>query len=156
MNLAIGCDIVIATDGARFAELFVRRGLTIDFGGTWLLPRLVGLARARELALTGRMVGADEALAMGLVSRVVPAARLQDEASQLAEQLAAGPPLAQRFLKVALDRSTSMTFEQSLAFEDQNRGRVAPGLGGRSRSSLFRLRIRRGFPHDPEKCWPRL
>ena len=119
MNLAIGCDIVIASDRARFAELFVRRGLTMDFGGTWLLPRLVGLARARELALTGRMVAADEALDIGLVSRVVPVDRLEDETSQLAEQLAVGPPLAQRFLKAALDRSTSMTFEQSLAFEDQ-------------------------------------
>ena len=69
--MAIGCDIVVATDRARFAEIFVKRGRTLDFGGTWLLPRLVGLARARELALTGRIVGASEALDIGLVTSVV-------------------------------------------------------------------------------------
>ena len=56
MNLALGCDIVIASERVRFAEIFVQRGLTLDFGGSWLLPRLVGLNRARELALTGRIV----------------------------------------------------------------------------------------------------
>jgi enoyl-CoA hydratase/carnithine racemase len=71
LNMAIGCDIVIATDRARFAEIFVKRGHTLDFGGTWLLPRLVGLARARELALTGRIIGASEALDIGLITSVV-------------------------------------------------------------------------------------
>ena len=59
MNLALGCDLVIATPNARFSEVFVKRGLTLDFGGSWLLPRIVGLQRAKELALTGRMVGAE-------------------------------------------------------------------------------------------------
>jgi len=71
MNLALGCDIVIATERARFSEIFVKRGLTVDFGGTWLLPRLVGLARARELALTGRVFGAAEALEIGMITEVV-------------------------------------------------------------------------------------
>ncbi len=119
MNLALGCDIVVAADRARFSEIFVKRGLTMDFGGTWLLPRLVGLARARELALTGRIVGAPEALEIGLVARVVPAAGLGDAVTELAEELAGGAPLAQSFVKVALDRSSSMTFEQALAFEEQ-------------------------------------
>ena len=119
MNLALGCDIVIASDRARFAEIFVRRGLTLDFGGTWLLPRLVGLNRARELALTGRIVEAEEALAIGLVTRVVGAEELGAEAGAVAEELAAGAPLAQRFIKVALDRSSTLTFEQALAFEEQ-------------------------------------
>lgn len=119
MNLAVGCDFVVASSRARFAEIFVKRGLTLDFGGTWLLPRLVGLARARDLALTGRMVGADEALAIGLVTRVVDPGHLEAEATRIAEELAAGAPLAQRFIKVALDRSASMTFEQALAFEEQ-------------------------------------
>ena len=119
MNLALGCDIVIATERARFAEIFVNRGLTLDFGGTWLLPRLVGLARAREIALTGRMVGAEEALTIGLVSAVVEHEGLADEAERVAVMLGAGAPLAQRFIKVALDRSSTMTFEQSLAFEGQ-------------------------------------
>ncbi len=119
MNLAIGCDVVIATDRARFSEIFVKRGLTIDFGGTWLLPRLVGLARARELALTGRIVHADEALAIGLVSSVVPVDGLDDEVDDMAKCLAGGAPLAQAIVKRALDRSSAMTFEQALSFEEQ-------------------------------------
>ena len=119
MNLALGCDIVIASSRARFAEIFVKRGLTLDFGGTWLLPRLIGLARARELALTGRIVEADEALSIGLVTRVVDPDRLEAESTRIEEELAAGAPLAQRLIKVALDRSASMTFEQALAFEEQ-------------------------------------
>lgn len=119
MNLALGCDIVIASERARFSEIFARRGLTLDFGGTWLLPRLVGLNRARELALTGRIVEAEEAAAIGLVTRVVAVGELEAEALTIAEELAAGAPLAQRFIKVALDRSSTMTFEQALAFEEQ-------------------------------------
>lgn len=119
MNLALGCDIVIATDRARFSEIFVRRGLAMDFGGSWLLPRLVGLARARELALTGRVVDASEALAIGLVAKVVPVDAFELAVVETAEALAAGAPLAQRFLKVALDRSFDLTFEQALEMESQ-------------------------------------
>lgn len=119
MNLALGCDVLIATDRARFSEIFVRRGLTLDFGGSWLLPRLVGLARARELALTGRIVEADEALAMGLVAKVVPARGLEAAVTETAAALAVGAPLAQRFIKVALDRSFDLTFEQALEMESQ-------------------------------------
>jgi len=122
MNLAIGCDIVIASDRARFSEIFVKRGLTVDFGGSWLLPRLVGLARARELALTGRIFGAQEALEIGLVSQVVPQDDLADRANDVAYSLARGAPLAQSIIKRAMDRSSSMTFEQTLAFEEQAQG----------------------------------
>ncbi len=118
MNLALGCDIVVATDRARFSAIFVRRGVTMDFGGTWLLPRLVGLARARDLALTGRVVGASEALEIGLVSSVVAVGALDETVGSLAEELAKGAPLAQAIIKRALDRSSSMSFEQALAFEE--------------------------------------
>ena len=118
MNMAIGCDIVIATDRARFAEIFVKRGLTLDFGGTWLLPRLVGLARARELALTGRIVGASEALDIGLVTSVVGVDELDFAVADIARELVKGAPLAQAVIKRALDRSSSMSFEQALAFEE--------------------------------------
>jgi enoyl-CoA hydratase/carnithine racemase len=120
MNMAIGCDIVIASDRARFAEIFVKRGLTVDFGGTWLLPRLVGLTRARELSLTGRVVGADEARSIGLVSDVVPPEDLPHRAAEIARELAQGAPLAQAFIKRAMDRSSTMTFEQALAFEEHH------------------------------------
>ncbi len=119
MNLALGCDIVIASERAQFAELFVRRGLALDFGGTWLLPRLVGLARARELALTGRAVDAAEALRVGMVSAVVAPAELHDVVQETALRLASGAPLAQQFVKLALSRSHELTFEQAAAFEAQ-------------------------------------
>lgn len=119
MNLAVGCDLVVATERARFSEIFVKRGLSLDFGGTWLLPRLVGLAKARELALTGRVVDAAEALEIGLVTRVVPVADLVATVTELSDQLAAGAPVAQRFTKVGLDRSWTMSFEQALQYEDQ-------------------------------------
>jgi 2-(1,2-epoxy-1,2-dihydrophenyl)acetyl-CoA isomerase len=119
MNLALGCDVTIASDRARFSEIFVRRGLTVDFGGTWLLPRRIGLARAKELALTGRILSADEAVSYGIVSRVVPAAELGAVAAEVAAELAAGAPLAQRFIKAGFDRSFEMTFDQALAFENQ-------------------------------------
>jgi 2-(1,2-epoxy-1,2-dihydrophenyl)acetyl-CoA isomerase len=117
LNLALGCDVAISSDRARFTEVFVRRGLTLDFGGTWLLPRRVGLARAKEMSLTGRIVDAAEAERIGLVARVVPAADLVETVRTTAAELAAGAPLAQRFIKSGLDRSSEMTFEQSLAFE---------------------------------------
>ncbi len=119
MNLALGCDIVLATPRARFSEIFVKRGLTVDFGGSWLLPRIVGLARAKELALTGRIVSGEEALEIGLVSKLVAPAGLAKAAIDLAGQLAEGAPLAQRFIKTALDRSLDMSFEEALAYEEQ-------------------------------------
>lgn len=119
MNLALGCDVVIATTRARFSEIFVRRGLTLDFGGTWLLPRLVGLAKAREIALTGRIIGAAEAEALGLVTRVCPPDELDAAVAAAVDALLEGAPLAQSFVKRALDRSSAMTFEQAVAFETQ-------------------------------------
>lgn len=117
MNLALGCDVVVATDRVRFSEIFVRRGLTLDFGGTWLLPRIVGLARARDIALTGRIVDASEALAIGMVAKVVEPEELSAVAGGVAAELAAGAPLAHRFIKAGLDRSFSMTFEEALTYE---------------------------------------
>ncbi len=119
MNLALGCDIVVASTRARFAEIFVRRGLGLDFGGSWLLPRLVGLARARELALTGRMVRADEALAMGMIGKMVEPEHLETTVGEIAAELAANAPLATRFIKLALSRSSDFSFEQAIEHEDQ-------------------------------------
>lgn len=119
MNLALGCDIVLASDRARFTEVFVKRGLTVDFGGTWLLPRRVGLARAKELALTGRVIDAATALEYGIAAAVVPPSELTSAAADLAGDLAAGAPLAQRYIKMGLDRSFEMSFDQALAYEAQ-------------------------------------
>lgn len=119
MNLALGCDLVIASDRARFTEIFVRRGLTVDFGGTWLLPRLVGLQRAKELALTGRIVEAGEANELGLVLKVVESERLAGAAQELAEALSAGAPVPQMLAKRTLDRSFELSFEEALEQESQ-------------------------------------
>lgn len=137
MNLAIGCDFVIATERARFAEIFVKRGLTVDFGGTWLLPRLVGLMRARELALTGRVFGASEAAEYGLLTEVVAVEELSAKVGALAEALAAGAPLAQAFIKRALDRSSSFTFEQALAFEEQAQALLSASEDSSEGASAF-------------------
>ncbi len=117
MNLALGCDLLVASDRARFSEIFVRRGLTLDFGGTWLLPRRIGLGRAMDLALTGRVIDVAEAQRLGIVTRVVPAAELDGTVSALAEELAAGAPLAQRFIKAGLSRAFDMSFEEALSYE---------------------------------------
>jgi len=102
-NLALACDYRIASDAAKLSESFVKIGLHPDWGGTWLLPRLVGRGRAFELMATGRMVEAQEALAIGMVDRVVPAAELAAETEKLALTLATSSPLAVAGIKRALD-----------------------------------------------------
>lgn len=120
MNLAIGCDVVIATERARFAEIFVRRGLSVDLGGTWLLPRIVGLQRAKELALTGRMVQAREARDIGLVLEVVPVEDLDEAVDTLARSFLAGAPMAQMFVKQGLNNSFESTFHEAVSWEGQS------------------------------------
>ncbi|WP_395109617.1 enoyl-CoA hydratase/isomerase family protein [Actinomadura sp. SCN-SB] len=117
MNLALACDFVVASDRARFSQIFARRGLTIDAGGSWLLPRLVGLHRAKELAMLGDMIGADTAREYGLVHSVVPAADLDAAVAALAERLAAGPPAALGLIKRLLNRSFESDFAGALANE---------------------------------------
>jgi enoyl-CoA hydratase/carnithine racemase len=120
MNLALGCDVVIATTRARFSEIFVRRGLTVDFGGTWLLPRLVGPQRAKELALSGRMVEAPEALDIGLCLEVVDPADLDRRVQELATTFLGGAPVAQMFTKQGIDRAWETSFEDALDWEGQS------------------------------------
>ncbi|WP_156681277.1 crotonase/enoyl-CoA hydratase family protein [Sphingomonas profundi] len=98
-DLACMCDIRIAGESAKFAESFVKLGIVPGDGGAWLLPRVVGFSRASEMAFTGDLLNAAEALACGLVSRVVPDERLMDEARGLAQRIAANPPHAVRMTK---------------------------------------------------------
>jgi enoyl-CoA hydratase/carnithine racemase len=119
MNLALGCDFVVASDRARFSEIFVRRGLSVDFGGSWLLPRLVGLRRAKELVLLGEVVDAAEALEAGLLRAVVPPDELDATVAALAARLAAGPPVAVRQSKRMLTDSFEVGLERAL--EDEAR-----------------------------------
>ncbi|MEO5723090.1 MAG: enoyl-CoA hydratase [Ilumatobacteraceae bacterium] len=113
-NLALGCDLVVAADTARFSQIFVRRGLSVDFGGSWLVPRHVGIHRAKELALLGDIVSAPEAAAMGLVNRVLPEEQLDAFVADWAARLAAGPPIAMAQTKRMLDNSAGATFEQAI------------------------------------------
>jgi 2-(1,2-epoxy-1,2-dihydrophenyl)acetyl-CoA isomerase len=117
LNLALGCDVVVATDRARFSEIFVRRGLTVDFGGSWLLPRIVGLQRAKELALSGRMVGAEEALRIGLVIEVVEVATLESHVTDIATGFLAGAPVAQMFAKQTLNAAFQVSLSDALTWE---------------------------------------
>lgn len=120
MNLALGCDVVVVTERVRFSEIFVRRGLTVDFGGSWLLPRIVGLQRAKELVLSGRFVGADEAARIGLALEVVPHEQLMDRAIEIADRFLPGAPIAQMFAKQALDASFESSFSEALSWEGQS------------------------------------
>ena len=120
MNLALGCDVVVCSDRARFSEIFVRRGLTVDFGGTWLLPRIVGLQRAKELALSGRIVDAEEAVRLGLAMEMVPPEELMSRAWELAGSFLAGAPIAQMFAKQGLNASFESSFSESVGWEGQS------------------------------------
>jgi 2-(1,2-epoxy-1,2-dihydrophenyl)acetyl-CoA isomerase len=116
-NLAIGCDIVFAAESARFSEVFVNRGLTLDYGGTWLLPRLVGLQRAKDIAFRGDVLSAAEALEYGLVLEVVADDALAKRAYGYAAMLASKPPIALSLIKSGLNRATTWAFEDALEFE---------------------------------------
>jgi len=117
MNLALGCDLRIASDKAAFGQVFVKRGLHPDWGGTFFLPRLVGMAKALELILTGELVPAEEALRLGLVNRVVPDAEFAAEARAWAEQLAEGPPIAMRLAKRGVYRNLHADLASALEYE---------------------------------------
>ncbi len=116
-NMALGCDLIVASDRARFSEIFAKRGLALDFGGTWLLPRLVGLHRAKELAFFADVISAAEAERIGLVNRVVPQAELDAFVSEWSRRIAGGPPLALRLSKKLLNEGSLLTMDQALEAE---------------------------------------
>ena len=113
-NLALGCDLVVASSTARFSEIFARRGLSLDFGGSWLLPRRIGMHRAKELALLAEIIGANDALEMGLINRVLPDGEVDAFVDTWARKLAAGPPIALAQTKRLLNNSLNVTLEEAL------------------------------------------
>lgn len=113
-DLACMCDIRIASSTARFAESFVKVGIVPGDGGCWLLPRVVGMSRAAELALTGDTIDAAEALRIGLVSRVVAPEALLGEALALAGRIAANPPQVLRWTKQLLQQARNGTLDEAL------------------------------------------
>lgn len=118
-DLALACDLRIATKQARFGEIFIKRGLMPDGGGTYTLPKLLGLGRAFDLMLTGDTVEAEEALRIGLVSRLFDG---EDEAMAFAQRIAAGPPLVMAEIKRAVYAGLSQSFPEAL--ENEIRGQV--------------------------------
>lgn len=116
-NLALACDLVVATPAARFSQIFARRGLSLDAGGSWLLPRLVGLQQAKRLTLLAEMIGADEAHALGLVTYVRDATEVDAFVRDLTGRLAAGPPIALALSKALLDEGTTRSLPEALAAE---------------------------------------
>lgn len=142
-DLALMCDIRIAAQSARFAESFVRIGIVPGDGGAWLLPRVVGFAKASEMALTGDMIDADEARAIGLVSRVVPDVDLLAEAQTIARRIASNPPhavrMTRRLLRQAQGQSLASVLDMSAAMQAiahhtaEYRAALAAMLAGKGR-----------------------
>ena len=116
-NLALGCDLIVASDRARLSEIFARRGLAIDGGGSWLLPRLIGLHRAKELAFFADIISAQDADRMGLVNRVVPVDELDSVVDDWAARLASGPPLALSMTKAMLNASANLSMAEAVERE---------------------------------------
>ncbi len=137
MSLAMACDLVLAAESARFTMAYTRAGLTPDGSGTYFLPRLVGLKRALELCLTNRTLTAHEALAWGIVTRVVPDADLLAEAQALAAQLAAGPTRAFGATKRLLQDSWNTPLETQLEHETQTIAAMARTADGREGVDAF-------------------
>ena len=121
-NLALCCDLIVASDRAKFGELFWKIGLVPDGGGTWLLSRVVGLARAKELIFTADIIDAAEAARIGLVNRVVPAAELATTTRALAEKIAGGPPAVLRMAKHMVNRAATSALAAALDLEAFSQG----------------------------------
>ncbi len=123
MSMALGCDLVVASSSARFSQIFAKRGLSVDFGASWLLPRLIGLHRAKELAFFADILSADQAAEFGLVNRVVPDSELDGFVDDWARRLADGPTLALSMTKSLLNNSLAVSMDQAL--EDEARSQSA-------------------------------
>ncbi|BAN02193.1 enoyl-CoA hydratase/isomerase family protein [Ilumatobacter coccineus] len=114
LNMALACDMVVGDETSRYSEIFARRGLSIDFGGSFFLPRRVGMHKAKELALLADIIDAKEAEAIGLVNRIVPSSELDAFVDDWATRLAAGPPIALAMTKRLLGNSMNVTLEEAL------------------------------------------
>jgi len=117
MNLALACDMRIASTAAKFAQSFVKRGLAPDWGGSYFLPRVVGVAKASELIFTGETIDAAEALKLGIVNAVVAPEELMAAAYKLAAKIAAGPPITIALAKRAIHHNLEADLRSALEFE---------------------------------------
>jgi 2-(1,2-epoxy-1,2-dihydrophenyl)acetyl-CoA isomerase len=136
-NLALCCDLIIASDRARFGEVFAKIGLVPDGGGSWLLPRLVGMARAKELIFTADIIDAAEAGRLGLVNRIVPAAELAATTRALAERIAQGPPKVLALAKHMVNRAATSNLAEALDVEAYSQAIAISGDEHREGLSAF-------------------
>jgi 2-(1,2-epoxy-1,2-dihydrophenyl)acetyl-CoA isomerase len=116
-NIALAADVIIASEAAVFSQIFTTLGLVPDLGGLYLLTRVIGLNKAKELCFTARKISATEGRELGFVNRVVPADQLLPEAHKLATTIAAGPPTALAMIKTLLNKSSTATLDQMLEYE---------------------------------------
>ena len=123
-NLALACDLIVASRDAAFAELFVKRGLVVDFGGSWALTRVLPLHRAKELALLGDTISAEEAWAMGLLNRLCERDEIEAVVKDLATRLASLPPRTVALIKENLNRAPERSIEQNLDAESSSQSLV--------------------------------
>ncbi|MEY2469455.1 MAG: hypothetical protein QOF21_2153, partial [Actinomycetota bacterium] len=122
LNLALGCDLIVAGEAARFSEIFAKRGLSLDGGGSWLLPRLIGLHKAKELAFFADVISSAEAERFGIVNHVVPDADLDKFVDEWALRLTQLPPIALSMTKTMLNNALMTSMEQAL--EDESRSQT--------------------------------
>src|SRR3954454_23779998 len=114
LNMALGCDLVVASENARFSEIFVKRGLSIDYGGSWLLPRVIGIHKAKELAFLAEVISAADAERIGIVNRVVPADKLDAAVDDVVQRLLLMAPIALSQTKHLLDQAFTATFDEAV------------------------------------------
>jgi 2-(1,2-epoxy-1,2-dihydrophenyl)acetyl-CoA isomerase len=124
LSIALACDLRVASENSKFATAFARVGYSGDFGGSWFLTQLVGTAKARELYYTAEIVDAKAAAQLGMVNRVVPDERLEDETMSLARKLAAGPRVALRYMKRNMNAAETQTLAQCLDLEAMHHTRT--------------------------------
>jgi 2-(1,2-epoxy-1,2-dihydrophenyl)acetyl-CoA isomerase len=117
LGLVMACDLVVASDRARFTEVFVKRGLAIDGGASWTLPRLIGLRRAKQMTFLGDALDAFKAQEWGLVNEIVAPEELLEQAMEWGRRLASGPTTAISLIKKMLDSSSSISFEEAIEGE---------------------------------------
>jgi 2-(1,2-epoxy-1,2-dihydrophenyl)acetyl-CoA isomerase len=142
MSVALACDLRVGSELTRFKTVFVERSLSPDTGMSFFLPRIVGYSRACDLIFTSRFVEAEEAYRIGLLDRLVPAERLMDEAIEVANQIAAWPPVAMQAAKRVLQQSMESTLEEQLRHESHGLilARRAPHDVQESRESFLQRR----------------
>jgi len=140
-NMALACDLTVATDDAVLCEVFTKLNLSLDGGGAWLLPRIVGLKKAKELALLADKIPAHEAERLGLVNCVVPAGEVEAQLKEWTSRLCAASPVALTLTKGMLNDAYALSFEQ--AIEEESRAQTINSSAAGSRAAIEGVLVRK-------------